>query len=236
MGDDVSAEGEIDRLVEAFRSNRLAAAALHREGRTAAGNRRADASHAAFTALVRTQQGQDALRALLEDPEREVQLDVAGRLLPAPEAEAALERWARMDDVRGRQAAFTLKFFRLAAEDDGAPSAGDRDGAATRAVEPMAARADRAPATDAEETVVSFHGLVMNGGVSHAVGVSEAAGTPVAEVLTALRSCGLDDLAHLVEAVRENEDADDDLTDRWSDLIPTDEQLERRIEATGEAG
>lgn len=111
---------DLQGWVEAFRENSLAAAELHRAGKTRRGNRKRDRSHAAFLQLVATSQGRKALRALLDDPERVVQLDVAGRLLPDPEAEAKLELWAATNDDRGRMAAFTLKYFRLEQTDPGA--------------------------------------------------------------------------------------------------------------------
>ena len=108
---------DIAGLIDDFRTNRLEAARLQGEGRTAAVNTKADASHAAYVELERTDDGREALVALLDDPERVVQLDVAGRLLPAPEALAALERWAQSDDDRGKQAAFTLKYYRMELEE-----------------------------------------------------------------------------------------------------------------------
>lgn len=99
-------------LVEEFRQNSLRAAELHARGKVRAGNRRADASHRAYVELAATQEGRRALLTLLEDPERVVQIDVAGRLLPDPAAKEALERWAQGDDDRGWQARFTLKYWR----------------------------------------------------------------------------------------------------------------------------
>lgn len=69
------------------------------------------------------------VRALLDDPERVVQLDVAGRMLPDPEAKATLESWSTVDDDRGRLAALTLKYFELAQSDPGS------DGATSKGVE-----------------------------------------------------------------------------------------------------
>lgn len=99
-------------LVDRFRRGTLSAAELHKGGRTTAGNRRADASHKAFVSLTSSDEGRQALLALLHDDEMVVQIDVAGRLLPDPAAWAALEEWAERDADRGRQARFVMKYWR----------------------------------------------------------------------------------------------------------------------------
>ena len=99
-------------LVDRFRRETLSAAELHKRGKTTAGNRRADVSHKAFVSLISSDEGRQALLALLHDEERVVQIDVAGRLLPDPAAWAALEEWAKKDDDRGFQARFVMKYWR----------------------------------------------------------------------------------------------------------------------------
>lgn len=101
---------DIDDAIATFRVNSLEAARLQQAGRTRTGNRRADASHGAYLKLLGTPEGRAALHGLLDDRELVIQIDVAGRLWPDPAAVAALRRWAAADDVRGKQAAFVLKY------------------------------------------------------------------------------------------------------------------------------
>ena len=89
--------------------------------------------------------------------------------------------------------------------------------------------------TDEAEAVLAFHGLVMNGGVAHAIEVSEALGQDVAVIVAACAALRLDDLGELVRRVASDDEADEEATDRWSELVPTDAALEGRIrEASGE--
>ena len=81
----------------------------------------------------------------------------------------------------------------------------------------------------AEEVVWAFHGLVMNGGIEHALGVGLDPDVPLPEMLAAFRLLRLDDLATLVEEVAADGDADERATDVWSDILPSDVELERRI-------
>lgn len=101
---------DIHEALDRFRENSLEASRLQQAGKTVAGNRMADASHEAYVQLSGTEEGRTALRGLLDDPEMVIQIDVAGRLWPDPAAEQALQRWAETDDVRGKQAAFVLKY------------------------------------------------------------------------------------------------------------------------------
>ena len=176
-------EPSVPELVDAFRTNRLAGHAPKEPPRAAARPTEATRHTSPWGG---TEQGRAALRELLEDPELVIQIDVAGRLWPDPQAEAALTRWAQTDDVRGKQAAFVLKFARLAIDDTGS-------GGTAPTPKAEAGVAERAPsntkeinsASEAEESVVQFHSLVMDGGIDHAIDASERS---VDQVLAALRN------------------------------------------------
>ena len=83
----------------------------------------------------------------------------------------------------------------------------------------------------AEEVVWRLHGLVMNGGIDHALGVGLDPEVPLPDILGAFRLLGLQDLAALVEEVAADEDADERATDAWSDIVPSDGDLQARIDA-----
>lgn len=84
-------------------------------------------------------------------------------------------------------------------------------------------------AGEAEELVWAYHGLVMNGGVAHAIEVGTEPEVALNEVLDAFRAFGLDDLAALLHQVAQDDGADDEATNRWSDIIPLDATLEARM-------
>lgn len=108
----------VDEDVEEFRTNSLEAGRLQADGRIAAGNRLAGRSHAAYERLQSTAEGRQALRGLLADPADAIRIDVAGRLMPDPEARAALEGWAAAGGSLAESAAGVLDLSRMLEEEE----------------------------------------------------------------------------------------------------------------------
>lgn len=82
-----------------------------------------------------------------------------------------------------------------------------------------------------EELVVLFHGLVMNGGLMHAVDAVDVARD---EVVRAYADAGLREVADLITGV--TEESDDADTDTYSDLIPSDAALGDALDAAAGEG
>lgn len=81
---------------------------------------------------------------------------------------------------------------------------------------------------EALRAVVAFHGLTMNGGLSHS---TDAGAHLASQAIATLRAYGLTELADVVaEAVElqtdpEQEERVEELDDRYNALLPTDQHL-----------
>ena len=89
-----------------------------------------------------------------------------------------------------------------------------------------------APGDSAAETVDRFHGLVMNGGLHHALEVIEdVADGP--DLLNALRVLGLTNLLSLVDRAASMQEAEANAA--YEGLVPTDAVLEENLRGCDQA-